>query len=98
MACNEAVLALMSRVNPDTLVDSTTSLLLVRAELWHYALEKVSIHHIYTKLTILSCICTILQLYIHVVTFLSSINSVSLSLPPPSLSFTHSLTHSHLLV
>ena len=41
MACNEAVLAIMSRVNPDTLVDSTTSLLLVRAELWHYALEKV---------------------------------------------------------
>ena len=41
MACNETVLAIMSRVNPDTLVDSTTSLLLVRAELWHYALEKV---------------------------------------------------------
>jgi hypothetical protein len=41
MACNETVLAIMSRVNPDTLVDSTTSLLLVRAQLWHYALEKL---------------------------------------------------------
>ena len=45
MACHEVVLAIMSRVNPDSLVDSTTSLLLVRAELWDYALEKVSRDH-----------------------------------------------------
>ena len=52
MACNETVLAIMSRVNPDTLVDSTTSLLLVRAQLWHYALEKVTLStlYIYTAL------------------------------------------------
>ncbi len=41
MTCNEAILAFMARISPDSLVSATSSLLLVRAQLWHYALQKV---------------------------------------------------------
>lgn len=41
MTCNEAIQAIMVRLDADSLVSATPSLLLVRAELWRYALEKV---------------------------------------------------------
>lgn len=41
MTCNEAILSFMARISPDSLESATSSLLLVRAELWHYALQKV---------------------------------------------------------
>ncbi len=46
MTCNEAILAIMTQISADSLMSATTSsassLLLVRAELWHYALQKAS--------------------------------------------------------
>lgn len=42
MTCNEAIQAFMARISLDSLGLATSSLLLVRAELWHYALQKVS--------------------------------------------------------
>ena len=41
MTCNEAIQAMMMRISADSLVSATSSLLLVRAELWQYALQKV---------------------------------------------------------
>ena len=41
MTCNEAIQAIMARLDADSLISATSSLLLVRAELWRYALEKV---------------------------------------------------------
>ncbi len=41
MSCNEAIQAFMALISPDSLQSATSSLLLVRAQLWHYALEKV---------------------------------------------------------
>ena len=41
MTCFEAILAIMTQSNPDSLMSATSSFLHVRAELWHYALEKV---------------------------------------------------------
>ena len=42
MTCNEAIQAIMMRISADSLISATSSLLLVRAELWHYALTKVA--------------------------------------------------------
>ena len=42
MTCNEAIQAMMMRISADSLVSATSSLLLVRAELWQYALQKVT--------------------------------------------------------
>ena len=42
MTCNEAIQAIMARLDAESLMSATPSLLLVRAELWRYALEKVS--------------------------------------------------------
>ena len=44
MTCNEAIQAIMARLDAESLMSATPSLLLVRAELWRYALEKVSLH------------------------------------------------------
>lgn len=41
MSCMEAVLAIMTQISVDSLVSATSSLLLVRAELWDYALQKL---------------------------------------------------------
>jgi hypothetical protein len=41
MTCNEAIQAIMARLDAESLMSATSSLLLVRAELWRYALEKV---------------------------------------------------------
>ncbi|XP_064397109.1 trafficking protein particle complex subunit 10-like [Halichondria panicea] len=41
MSCNEAIQAFMALISPDSLQSATSSLLLVRAQLWHYALEKL---------------------------------------------------------
>ena len=43
MTCNEAIQAIMARLDAESLMSATSSLLLVRAELWRYALEKVGI-------------------------------------------------------
>ena len=44
MSCKEAIQAFMARISPDSLMAATSSLLLVRAELWHYSLQKVLQH------------------------------------------------------
>ena len=51
MTCNEAIQAFMALISSDSLQSATSSLLLVRAELWHYALEKVPSHttHLHTQ-------------------------------------------------
>ncbi len=43
MSCNEAIQAFMALISPDSLESATSSLLLVRAQLWQYALDKVTV-------------------------------------------------------
>ena len=47
MTCFEVILAIMTQSNPDSLMSAATSSLHVRAEMWHYALEKVCVLHIF---------------------------------------------------
>ncbi len=62
MTCNEAILAFMARISLDSLESATSSLLLVRAELWHYALQKVRLRGFdVTSAVMFVCSCMILE-------------------------------------
>lgn len=60
MTCNEAIQAIMARLDADSLMSATSSLLLVRAELWRYALEKVSLVKQHSSLVVASSRCILL--------------------------------------